>query len=94
MEVKIANLPTGDPIRLIHYRVDETHSNAHTLWLAMGSPTAPSSAQYEQLVEAGQLAELQPQQKVKVDDGLASLKLQLPRQAVSLLILEWGEPHQ
>jgi xylan 1,4-beta-xylosidase len=55
----------------------------------MGSPTAPSDAQYAQLLKAGQLAELGAPEVVRVENGAAKLSLKLPRQAVSLLVFEW-----
>ena len=30
-------------VRLTHYRIDDTHSNAYTVWKAMGSPQNPSA---------------------------------------------------
>lgn len=73
---------------LVHYRVDDTHSNAFTLWKQMGSPPAPSDLQYAQLKEAGRLATLSGPEFVAVEAGQASLDLALPRRAVSLLTLE------
>ena len=74
---------------LTQYRIDAAHSNAFTVWQKMGSPTAPNDAQYDQLVKAGQLAEFGKAEKVSVKDGRASVKLNLPRQGVSLLVLRW-----
>ena len=68
---------------------DATHSNAFTVWQNLGSPTAPTDAQYAQLVAAGQLAALGDPTVVPVANGAAMLKFALPRQAVSLLVLEW-----
>ena len=42
-----------------------------------------------QLEKAGRLAELDPPKNVVVDHGEAQLTLNLPRQAVSLLVFEW-----
>jgi xylan 1,4-beta-xylosidase len=75
--------------RLSQHRIDADHSNAYTLWKRMGSPTAPSDAQYAQLVEAGRLALLEPPATVRIEAGAVRLQLGLPRQAVSLLVLEW-----
>jgi xylan 1,4-beta-xylosidase len=55
----------------------------------MGSPIAPDERQYAQLEEAGQLAATSSPAAVRVEDGRASLAFALPRQAVSLLVLEW-----
>jgi xylan 1,4-beta-xylosidase len=69
--------------RLTHYRIDASHSNAFALWKQLGSPTAPSEAQYAQLEQAGQLTRLQPA------PGKNALEFALPRQGVSLVVLDW-----
>ncbi len=39
-------LPKGvSRVRLTHYRIDDSHSNAYTVWKAMGSPQNPSAEQ-------------------------------------------------
>jgi xylan 1,4-beta-xylosidase len=90
VELTLAHLPmaTGHA-RLTHYRIDATHSNAFTVWQSMGSPTAPNDAQYAQLVAAGQLATLGEPTDVPIANSAATLAVALPRQAVSLLVLEW-----
>jgi xylan 1,4-beta-xylosidase len=76
--------------RLTHYRVDEQHSNAFAEWLRLGAPIAPDERQYRKLEAASNLAKLaDAPATVNVDQGQASLQFMLPRQGVSLLILEW-----
>ena len=76
--------------RLQHFRIDSTHSNAFTAWQRMGSPASPTPAQYKQLEAASGLALLEgAPASVDLVDGRASLQITLPRQAVSLLSLEW-----
>ena len=56
----------------------------------MGSPASPTAAQYAQLEAASELALLGgAPARVDVVDGRASLQIALPRQAVSLLVIEW-----
>ena len=81
-------LPTGEA-RLTHYRIDEGHSNAYALWKRMGSPIAPNAEQYAQLVAASQLARMEAPATLRVEKGQAALRFALPRQAVSLVVLEW-----
>ena len=50
----IEGLPAGRPT-LTHYRVDQDHSNAYTVWKAMGSPQTPTAAQRATLEKAGEL---------------------------------------
>jgi xylan 1,4-beta-xylosidase len=75
--------------RLRHYRIDESHSNSFAAWKRMGSPIAPNEQQYAQLEAAGKLATIESPPTVHVEAGQAALAFALPRQAVSLLVLEW-----
>lgn len=74
---------------LQHFRIDAAHSNAFETWKGMGSPEQPTPAQYAQLEHSGRLAPLGAPQPVRIDNGTARLQITLPRQAVSLLELEW-----
>ncbi len=75
-----------------HFRIDNDHSNAFTVWQRMGSPLQPTAEQFVQLERAGQLAELEPPGKIHVKNGRTVLKFDLPREAVSLLVIEWSSP--
>jgi xylan 1,4-beta-xylosidase len=89
VDLALNNLPfaNGD-VRLTHYRIDADHSNSYETWLRMGSPSQPSAKQYSQLEEAGELAMLGPPEKIPVENGHASVKFNLPRQAVALLVVD------
>ncbi len=90
VNLTVSGLPSAaGEARLTHYRIDENHSNSYAEWKRMGSPMAPTREQYRRLEQAGKLGQLE-QAVVKVQDrGQVSLSLPLPRQAVSLLILEY-----
>ena len=92
VRLTLAGIPLGTGVaRLTHYRIDDSHSNAYTEWKRMGSPIAPSRAQYDRLEAAGQLTQLEDTPAtVSVESGTATLSFALPRQGVSLLLLEWG----
>jgi xylan 1,4-beta-xylosidase len=75
--------------QLSHFRIDETHSNAYTLWKALGEPQTPTAAQYAELEQAGKLAMLGAPSPVIIQDHQVKLDFSLPRQGVSLLVLEW-----
>jgi xylan 1,4-beta-xylosidase len=75
--------------KLQHFRIDSEHSNAYTVWQGMGSPPKPSAAQYAQMEKASELAMLPGQSSVDVADGRAMIRFALPRQGVSLIVLEW-----
>ena len=81
-------LPQGEA-RLVHYRIDENHSNAYAQWKRQGSPIAPNADQYAELLASAQLAAMEGPATVAIEKGAAVLRFPLPRQAVSLLVLEW-----
>lgn len=90
--LELKGLPLhGNRARLEHFRIDRDHSNAYTAWQRMGSPQTPTTTQYAELEAAGQLHRLQEPTSITVHQGATTLQLGLPRQAVSLLILE-SEP--
>ncbi len=90
VSLTLRGLPTRlADVRLTHYRIDEHHSNAYAAWKRMGAPIAPNEEQHAQLAQAGHLELLEPPATVRVDHGAAALRFVLPRQAVSLLLLEW-----
>lgn len=86
----LAGLPSGtSQAQLTHYRIDEFHSNAYAEWVRLGSPSDPNEKQYAQLRAAGALAALGSPEPVSLTGGRAALNFELPRQAVSLLVLTW-----
>ena len=90
VELALSGLPRArGEARLQHYRIDESHSNSFAAWKRMGSPIAPDEKQYAELEAAGKLARMEAPATVRIDGGRAALPLVLPRQAVSLVVLEW-----
>jgi xylan 1,4-beta-xylosidase len=84
----------GLPIKVVtaqvrHFRIDTGHSDAFTVWQRMGSPLTLSPNQLAELAKAGQLAELEPSKEIRFRNGQAVLDVNLPREAVSLLVLDW-----
>jgi xylan 1,4-beta-xylosidase len=75
--------------RLTHYRIDDEHSNAYTVWRKMGSPREPSAEQRAALLKASELALSEEPRAVEVRDGQVTLRFPLPRQSVSLFRLGW-----
>jgi hypothetical protein len=51
-----------------------------------------SPKQFTELEKAGQLAELEPSKEIRVRNGQTVLRVNLPREAVSLLVVEWNAP--
>ncbi len=90
IELRLDNLPLANgSAELTQYRIDADHSNSYEAWKRMGSPQQPTDEQYRLLQKAGQLAELGNPETVQIENGKAAVHLQLPRQAVSLLVLTW-----
>ena len=87
----LTGLPAGAAAaRLTHYRIDQHHSNAYAEWQRMGSPVAPDAAQYAALERASALAALEGSRgSIAAAGGTANLRFALPRQAVSLLVVQW-----
>src|SRR5262245_12373323 len=54
VSLRVDGLPFT-PSRVLHYVVDHTHSNSHTVWSAMGKPGQPSVEQWEMLRAASEL---------------------------------------
>jgi len=88
VSVQIKGL-TAKQVLLHHYRIDSEHSNSYELWKKMGSPQNPSAAQIAVLEKSGQLQMLGSPQWIKITNGETNIKLELPRQGVSLLKLDW-----
>jgi xylan 1,4-beta-xylosidase len=84
-----AGLPVASgSATLTHYRIDGEHSNSYAAWKKIGSPLAPNDKQYAALEQAGKLAVLAGPAIVSIQQGTAMLKFNLPRQGVSLLVID------
>ena len=91
IQLELKGLPvSAAAIQTKHYRIDSEHSNAFELWKKMGSPQDPTAEQYAHLEAAGMLASLESPQLSNRETGNIHLQLNLPRQGVSLLLLEWN----
>jgi xylan 1,4-beta-xylosidase len=86
IDVQLNGLPDST-FNVVEFRVDATHSNAHSVWKSAGGPVAPDTKLYDAMKAASDLTAVSPASKVEVKDGRATLKLALPRQGVSLLTL-------
>jgi xylan 1,4-beta-xylosidase len=83
-------IPAGvGRVLVMHYRIDDTHSNAYSVWMAMGSPQHPTTEQYELLKSRAGLELLSSPAWIDVKDGQVSVTTNMPRQSVSLVLLSW-----
>jgi len=88
VELQIAGIPAKQ-VQVRHYRVDHDTSNSYSAWKRMGSPANPTAAQIATLRQASELAQLGAAEALKTPDGTATIRMQLPRQAVSLITLSY-----
>jgi xylan 1,4-beta-xylosidase len=90
VKVRVAGLPTSaQRVLENHYRIDQDHSNAYTVWKEMGSPQNPTLEQYAKLKAAGQLQLWDSPRWLESKAGALDIEFLLPRQAVSLVELSW-----
>ncbi len=90
VSVTVSGIPSDiGRVLLQHYRIDNTHSNAYTVWKEMGSPQQPTIEQYARLQAVAGLQLLTSPQWMDVVDGKIQLSTDLPRQSISLLRLSW-----
>jgi len=86
----VKGLPkTAARVLVTHYRIDDTHSNAYTVWKAMGSPQNPSAAQITELKSKDGLQLLESPRWATADKGAIVIQAELPRHAISLIQLRW-----
>ncbi len=88
VQVDVSNIPAAT-IKLIQYRIDNTHSNSYEVWKKMGSPQQPTANQIVLLQKAGQLEIMGRPETLSVKKGNLSIPVLLPRQGVALLQLDW-----
>lgn len=87
--VTLRNLPF-DAVRARHWRVDAAHSNAHTVWQAMGRPQDPTAEQLAELRRRQGLEEVEPLRATPEGDRALGIALELPLHSVSLLEIAGG----
>ncbi len=88
--ITIHGIPAGvHRVLLQYFRIDDTHSNAYTVWQQMGSPQHPTSEQYAQLQAAGQLQLLTSPVWLDVQNDEVQVVTEMPRDGISLLHLKW-----
>jgi xylan 1,4-beta-xylosidase len=80
---------TARRVLIQHYRIDNDHSNAYTVWKEMGSPQTPNAEQFAKLQASGQLELLDSPRWATPENGELKMQVQLPRQGISLLRITW-----
>jgi xylan 1,4-beta-xylosidase len=88
--VIVRGVPAGvKQVRVREWRIDDTHSNAYTVWKAMGSPAHLGAEQMTKLEAAGKLQEMGVERRVDVVGGEVRLEQELPGESVALFEVSW-----
>ncbi len=72
----------------VEYRIDADHSNAHTVWEALGSPQDPDAATLAKIHARQGLETVGEARTVDTADGNLQYATALPLPSVSLVVLE------
>ncbi len=86
--LNIDGLPAS-AVTITEYRVDNEHSNSYEAWKKMGSPQHPTAEQVRMLQQAGQLQKMHDKPLKLTAKNKIVIGLNLPRQGVSLLKIDW-----
>nr|WP_319472811.1 hypothetical protein [uncultured Sphaerochaeta sp.] len=78
------NVPVSS--KLVHYRIDKHHSNAHQVWAEMGKPKRPTLSQIEGLRSREHLEMLEPVKDIAKTTDLF-LALDMPMHSISLVMI-------
>jgi xylan 1,4-beta-xylosidase len=74
-------------LRIEDYRIDEHHSNAHTVWKGLGRPDWPTDDQIRVMKQAEKLEKYQPDRVDAVVGGQLVLCTSIPVHGVSLYLI-------
>ena len=90
IQLALSGVPVpASAVTVRQYRIDAEHSNSFEVWKRMGSPEKPTPEQVAELEQAGQLGSVVGPALSAGEAGSIHARLNLPRQGVSLLVLEW-----
>ena len=88
IKLEIANLPfDGDDMRVTHYRIDQSHSNAYSEWLRQGRPMYPAPGQRAAIAARDGLELLAAPQQFRLAAGKLTLDFTLPVHGVSMVCI-------
>ncbi|HLF32799.1 MAG TPA: hypothetical protein VI583_01100 [Cyclobacteriaceae bacterium] len=90
-------VPVSGPYKLTHYRIDENHSNAYSIWKSLGKPFVPDISQMKKIRSKQGLELYEPVKVISPvspgnpdnpDNPVIKVLLDMPHHSVSLLIFE------
>ena len=85
IDLRIDNLPMEGKVRLTHWRIDETHSNAYADWERQGMPDWPNEGQRAAMLARSGLEFCEAPETALVHGGCLERRFALPTHAISLL---------
>ena len=86
----VAGLPRDlKRVLAVRYRIDATHSNAYTVWQAMGSPAHPTAEETAALRARAGLETIGSPEWVDVQGGAVVVQAEMPHESVELVCLRW-----
>jgi xylan 1,4-beta-xylosidase len=88
VSLKVSGLGSAKTLGVSQWRVDNANGNAFAAWQKMGAPQSPNEKQYAELEAASVMKPEQWAQPTIVNRGAATLNFTVPRQGVTLLVLE------
>ena len=84
LSVTVSGLPDGT-VRVRHFRIDRDHSNACTVWKALGEPLFPEGDEYAAIKARDGLEELEEASEMGTEGGALRICFRMPAHAVSLI---------
>ncbi len=81
-------MPSSGLYKLSHYRIDEYHSNAYTVWKSLGKPLIPDADQMKKIESRQGLELSEPVRTIRSEGKNILIPLVLPHHSVSLLVFE------
>ena len=75
-----------------YFKIDETHSNAYSIWQSMGSPDDPTSNQLQALQSQDDLQLCEPMSQVSISGGTLTKQITLQNNSVVLVVVSAQNP--
>lgn len=89
--LQLTGLPFTDAA-LVHYRIDESHTNPFRIWEMLGAPLRPSAEDFALMREHQELTAIAGPSSAAIDSGSMSLDFDLPLPGVSLILISQKPP--
>lgn len=88
VDIEIYGFPFSTPkVKLMHYRLDENHSNSYAEWVRQGRPDYPTDGQKRAIKSREGLELYEPVSTIPIFNGGFRKSIILPVHGISLLIL-------